>query len=133
MLAGLWGAHNYMDMAMAKKVKAKITACYHSYNWRQQKGEIRPAGCSAKPFQVLRPTDPPVQSIPSGRKKFLKMQKNTRFDSKDQMLVNIFHFAQVRDLAAIYDSYNCGIIWKFGHCRPWPTKRQGFRFNKPAN
>ena len=26
MLAGLWGAHNYMDMAMAKKVKAKTTA-----------------------------------------------------------------------------------------------------------
>ena len=34
---------------------------------------------------------------------------------------------QVRDIAAIYDSYNCGIIWKFGHCRPWPSKRQGFR------
>ena len=33
----------------------------------------------------------------------------------------------MRDIAAIYDSYNCGIIWKFGHCRPWPTKRQGFR------
>ena len=59
--------------------------------------------------------------------------KNTRFDSKDQRRVNVFHFAQVRDLAAIYDSYNCGIIWKFGHCRPWPTKRQGFRFNKPTN
>ena len=31
-------------------------------------------------------------------------------------------------MAAIYDSYNCGIVWRFGHCRPWPTKRLGYKW-----
>ena len=31
MLAGLWGAHNYMNMAMAKKVKIDI-------GWRRPTG-----------------------------------------------------------------------------------------------
>ena len=33
-----------------------------------------------------------------------------------------------RTHAAIYDSYNCGMVWKFGHTRPWPTKRKGFYY-----
>lgn len=46
----------------------------------------------------------------------------------DQRILNSRVFPLVREIAAIYDSYNCGIIWKFGHCRPWPTKRKGFRY-----
>ena len=46
---------------------------------------------------------------------------------RKKFCINFTFEIQVRDIAAIYDSYNCGIIWKFGHCRPWPSKRQGFR------
>ena len=34
----------------------------------------------------------------------------------------------IRDLAMIHDSYNCGMVWKFGHCLPWPTQRQGYKY-----
>lgn len=81
MLAGLWGAHNYMNMAMAKKVKSALV-------------DVQP----------------------------------NLFKFYDQRILQFKVFPLVRDIAAIYDSYNCGIIWKFGHCRPWPSKRQGFRY-----
>ena len=86
------------------------------------KGEVRAGWGPAKPLQVLRPTDPPVQSLSSGLKQpFLISKPCIIFFHQLQLKI------QVRDIAAIYDSYNCGIIWKFGHCRPWPSKRQGFR------
>jgi len=46
----------------------------------------------------------------------------------DQRILHSRVWPVIRDFSAIYDSYNCGIIWKFGHCRPWPTKREGFRY-----
>lgn len=90
---------------------------------RLTKGEVGSGGCAAEPVQVLRPADPPVQSLPSGLKQPSLISKL----EKKKFSINFTFEIQVRDIAAIYDSYNCGIIWKFGHCRPWPSKRQGFR------
>ena len=90
---------------------------------RLTKGEVGSGGCAAEPVQVLRPADPPVQSLPSGLKQPSLISKL----EKKKCSINFTFEIQVRDIAAIYDSYNCGIIWKFGHCRPWPSKRQGFR------
>ena len=33
-----------------------------------------------------------------------------------------------RDQAAIFDSYNCLEVERFGQCRAWPTKREGHRY-----
>ena len=91
------------------------------------KGKIRSGRRATEPVQVLRPADPPVQSLPSGLKQINSQNWKAILIREKNLSVKSSLNIQVRDIAAIYDSYNCGIIWKFGHCRPWPTKRQGFR------
>ena len=49
MLAGLWGAHNYMDMAMAKKVKAKTTAWYQTNLTTDSDNKVKSALLDVQP------------------------------------------------------------------------------------
>ena len=50
------------------------------------------------------------------------VQPNT-YKFYDQRILHGRVWPVIRDRAAIYDSYNCGMVWKFGHCRAWPTRR----------
>ena len=61
------------------------------------------------------------------KKALLGVQPNL-YKFYDQRVLNSRVWPAIRDHAAIYDSYNCGMVWKFGHCRPWPTKRTGFQY-----
>ena len=49
MLAGLWGAHNYMDMAMAKKVKAKTSAWYQTNLTTESNKKVKSALLDVQP------------------------------------------------------------------------------------
>ena len=46
----------------------------------------------------------------------------------DQDILNRRVWPHIRDVAAIFDSYNCRNVKKYGHARPWPTRRQGYRY-----
>ena len=43
----------------------------------------------------------------------------------DQVVLNSLVWPDIRDVAAIFDSYNCREVEKYGQARPWPTRRQG--------
>ena len=45
--------------------------------------------------------------------------------SFDQDILNSLVWPHIRDRAAIFDSYNCREVEKYGQARPWPTRRQG--------
>ena len=74
-LAGLWGAVNYINMSKAAAV----------------------------------------------RKSLLSVKPNLDY-SYDQQILRSVVWPVIRDSAAIFDSYFCRDVQRFGHSRPWPTK-----------
>ena len=80
-LAGLWGANNYINLTTAAAVRKSL-------------------------FSVK----------PQLKKSF------------DQITLNSRVWPVIRERTAIFDSYNCRDVKTFGHCRPWPTQRQGYQF-----
>ena len=74
-LAGLWGAVNYINMSKAVAV----------------------------------------------RKSLLSVKPNLDY-SYDQQILRSVVWPIIRDSAAIFDSYFCRDVQRFGHSRPWPTK-----------
>ena len=80
-LAGLWGANNYINMTRVAAVRNSLLS--------------------------------------------VKPQLNYGFD---QDTLNSRVWPVIRERAAIFDSYHCRDVKRFGHCRPWPTQRQGYRY-----
>ena len=46
----------------------------------------------------------------------------------DQAVLNSLVWPTIRDLAAVFDSYNCREVERFGQSRAWPTQREGYRY-----
>ena len=80
-LAGLWGASNYINLSRAASVRRSLLS--------------------------------------------VEPQLNKGFA---QQILNSRVWPAIRDRAAIFDSYNCLDVEKYGQCRPWPTKREGYLY-----
>ena len=78
-LAGLWGASNYLNITRAAAVRKSLWSVQPQLDY-----------------------------------------------SFDQQTLRSVVWPAIRDSAAIFDSYFCRDVERFGHGRPWPTKG-GFR------
>ena len=55
------------------------------------------------------------------RKSLLSVEPRVHY-GYDQQTLRYVVWPVIRDYAAIYDSYFCRDVERFGHTRPWPTK-----------